>query len=52
MKKILLILASKVILWTSPVLWNVPFEWAFKLHQRLGNLVTKWHHNNKLNILK
>lgn len=52
MKKLVLILLSKVILGISPVLWSLRNKWAFHLHQRLGVIVIDWHHKYNLDVIK
>lgn len=52
MKKLVLIVLSKVILGISPVLWNLRHKWAFHLHQRLGVIVIRWHHKYNLDVIK
>jgi len=47
----ILIIAAKIILAISPVLWKTHNRLAFKLHQRLGRWVIRQHHKHNLNVL-
>ena len=52
MKRFILIVISKVVLFISPILWNTRRRWAFHLHQRLGSMIIRWHHVHKLDVIK
>lgn len=51
MKRVILKIISRIIVRISPILWNIPYKWAFLLHQYLGRLVVYWHHAYNLGIL-
>ena len=52
MKRFILIVISKIVLFVSPTLWNTRYRWAFHLHQRLGSMIIRWHHVHKLYVIK
>jgi hypothetical protein len=52
MKRFILIVISKLVLFISPALWNIRRRWAFHLHQRLGSMIIRWHHVYKLDVIK
>lgn len=52
MKRVALIILSKLIVSVSPALWRMRSVKAFYLHQYLGRILIRWHHKYKLNVLK
>lgn len=50
MKRFLLQILGKLIIVISPILWKCPGKFAFKLHQKLGDIIINWHHRYKLNL--
>ncbi len=51
MKRLLLFLIGKFINWISPILWRMPYRWAFNLHQWLGNKAMILYRKYKVKIL-
>jgi len=50
MKRTVLRFLGKAILAVSPLLWKIPTKWAFNLHQTLGDIAIKWHHEHNLDL--